>query len=101
MFRVDERRLFDRREWFATVLGNHFPGKVSVFDGRVAKNRRPDSGPTGPDWLRLAPIGPDSPDWLRLFGAGSAARNLPSTRTGGQDDVSLNKLPQNITYLDL
>ena len=65
-------------------MGNHFPGKVSVFDGRVAKKRRPDSGPIGPDWPRLA----------RLFGAGSAARNLPSTRTGGQDDVSLNKLPQ-------
>ena len=24
----------------------------------------------------------------------SAARSLPSTRAGGQDDVSLNKLPQ-------
>ena len=24
----------------------------------------------------------------------SAGRNLPSTRAGGQDDVSLNKLPQ-------
>ena len=47
-----------------------------------------------PILARLAPIGHDSPDWLRLFGAGSAARNLPSTRTGGQDDVSLNKLPQ-------
>ena len=27
--------------------------------------------------------------------AASAGRNLPSTRAGGQDDVSLNKLPQN------
>ena len=44
-----------------------------------------------PILARLAPIGSD---WLRQMGAGSAARNLPSTRTGGQDDVSLNKLPQ-------
>ena len=41
-----------------------FPGKVSVFDGRVAKKRRPDSGPTGPDWPRLAPIGPTGSDNL-------------------------------------
>ena len=26
--------------------------------------------------------------------SGAAARTLPSTRAGGQDDVSLNKLPQ-------
>ena len=28
-------------------------------------------------------------------GSLSAARSLPSTRAGGQDDVSFNKLPQN------
>ena len=28
----------------------------------------------------------------------SAARSLPSTRAGGQDDVSFNKLPQNIDF---
>ena len=65
-------------------FGEQFSGKICVFDGRVAKKRRPDSGPIGPDWLRFA----------RQIGAGSVARNLPSTRTGGQDDVSLNKLPQ-------
>ena len=47
--------------------------------------------PIGSDWLRLAPTGSD---WLRGNGTGSAAGNLPSTRAGGQDDVSLNKLPQ-------
>ena len=37
---------------------------------------------------RLAPIGPDK------VVAASAPQTLPSTRAGGQDDVSLNKLPQ-------
>ena len=55
-----------------------------------------------PILARLAPIGPDWPRLARLFGAGSAARNLPSTRAGDQDDVSLNKLPQiNIKYVIL
>ena len=31
--------------------------------------------------------------------AATAARTLPSTRAGGQDDVSSNKLPQNIDLL--
>ena len=77
-------------ESFGSDSGNHFPGKVSVFDGRVAKKRRPDSGPTCPT----------GSDWLRQTGAGSAARDLPSTRAGGQDDVSLNKLPQTIVRYD-
>ena len=34
------------------------------------------------------------PELSRRGGAGAAARDHPSTRAGGQDDVSLNKLPQ-------
>ena len=33
-------------------------------------------------------------------GAGTAARSLPSTRAGGPDDVSLEKLPQMILLWD-
>ena len=47
----------------------------------------------GRDWARLAPIGPDK------VVAASAPQTLPSTRAGGQDDVSLNKLPQIIIFL--
>ena len=39
---------------------------------------------------------PDPPDQVSL----SAARSLPSTRAGGQDDVSLNKLPQIIHVVE-
>ena len=42
--------------------------------------------PDPPDLADLA----DPADQVSL----SAARSLPSTRAGGQDDVSLNKLPQ-------
>ena len=48
--------------------------------------------PIGPDWPRLAPTGPD------YVVAASAPQTLPSTRAGGQDDVSLNKLPQINVY---
>ena len=37
------------------------------------------------------------PELSRRGGAGAAARDHPSTRAGGQDDVSLNKLPQIIS----
>ena len=47
--------------------------------------------PTGPDWPRLAPIGPD---WPRQSGGSQRAPDPTFTRAGGQDDVSLNKLPQ-------
>ena len=38
-------------ESFGSDSAHNLPGKVSVFDGRVAKKRRPDSGPTGSDYL--------------------------------------------------
>ena len=49
--------------------------------------------PIGPDWPRLAPTGPDK------VVAASAPQTLPSTRAGGQDDVSSNKLPQIIVFI--
>ena len=61
--------------------GGAFPSKVAESDGRVVKY--PSLG-----------IHPTGSDLIRGNGTGSAAGNLPSTRAGGQDDVSLNKLPQ-------
>ena len=43
-------------------------------------------------------------EWLERFrrnGPWSAGRNLPATRAGGQDDVSLSKLPQIRVLLDV
>ena len=36
----------------------------------------------------IRPILPDLPDFARFYAPGGAARTLPSTRAGGQDDVS-------------
>ena len=65
--------------------GGAFPSKVAESDGRVVKYPSLGIHPTGSGWI------PGN-------GTGSAAGNLPSTRAGGQDDVSLNKLPQ-IIYI--
>ena len=72
------------KELFGTGLGNHFPGKVAESDGRVVKYGR----------LGILPRRSAAIPGSRGSGSGSAAQNLPSTRAGGQDDVSLNKLPQ-------
>ena len=63
-------------------------GRCRFFDRRLQRNGR--SGTHFPD-------PPDPADPADQVSA-TAARNHPSTRAGGQDDVSLNKLPQMIVY---
>ncbi len=63
--------------------GEGFTGQLAESDGGVAKNRRLGI-------LRFYPADPPE------VASASAPQTLPSTRAGGQDDVSSNKLPQMI-----
>ena len=67
---------------FPSFLQNHRKGCQISTSG----NNSPDSA--------------DSADFHETpVPAASGPRNLPSTRAGGQDDVSLNKLPQIIYFI--
>ena len=46
------------------------------------------------EFSRLARLAPTGPDWPRQSGGSQRAPDPTFTRAGGQDDVSLNKLPQ-------
>ena len=66
-------------------LGNHFLSQVAEFNGGVAKNYV----------LELARQILIIPAHPAEVVSASVPQDLPSTRAGSQDDVSLNKLPQN------
>ena len=65
-----------------TISENHWTAKVSIFDGRVAKSR----GSRNSLAESLAARGSD---------VNPAARSHPSSRAGGQDDVSSKQTPSN------
>ena len=73
---------------FLTKFINYVPGNVAEIDGRVAKKWRLGSRPR------------HSPDPAEVVLAGVPQDLLP-TRARGQDDVSLNKLPQIIPQIEI
>ena len=62
-------------------------GKVAEINERVIEN-------LGLGTLHRIPSDPAAPAHPTEVVAASAPQTLPSTRAGGQDDVSSNKLPQ-------